>query len=121
MGNAVIENFTNNEDFYGTFNNIDLLVLIPACYVVPFGSVIIFMFVAFIIMIWFSRKENFKINYYEKVVKPLMSEVRLQANTTAAVVVCSLLTFSVSSLDMVSVIIETNLPSYYFHNISLYL
>ena len=122
-GNAVIENYNlnPNEDVYGTFNNIDLMILIPACYIVPpFFIALIFLVIVLPVKCRvLYKKDNFKTNLYEKSIKPLMSEVRLRANTTAVVVVCSLVTLSISTLDLVSIIVEltADLPSYSFHNV----
>ena len=121
-GNAVIENYDLNpdKDVYGTFNNIDLLVLIPACYILPFIiALIVLVIVLPVTCRVLYKKDNFKTNLYEKTIKPLMSEVRLQANTTAVVVVCSLVTLSISTLDLVSVIVEltADLPHYSSHSV----
>ena len=148
VGNAVSGNYnlSIDDDFYGTFYNIDLLVLIPACYILPFvivGIVLLLIVGLATYCVCTSSEENhpqhniqdgqqgngnnwlntLKKNYYEKSMKPLMSEVRVQANSTAAVVVCSLFTLSISALDLTSVLIETNadLPSYFIHTVASHL
>ena len=122
IGQAVTgDNFVPSYDIYKHFDGVQLRYLIPACYILPFVIVLVLIVIIVIILVCIICRGDegyFRSNYYNKALKALMSEVRLQANTTAVVLVCSLFTIFVSILDFLSLSLDngTDLPSYYRPN-----
>ena len=80
VGSAVRGNYnlSNDDDFYKTFNKVDLLALLPACYIIPFAVVLVLFLMTVCLAIMVSCiLSDFKENYYESSMKPLFSEVSL--------------------------------------------